>query len=122
VALAECAIGAHGCHVDLGGHADDLDAIGLLFSESQARVVVSCPPSLTRNVIRECEKRGLEAMRIGRTEIATFLIKRNGIPLVRTSTEGLERIWSSAFPKLLAGDSIDEILRGSGEEADLIAL
>jgi phosphoribosylformylglycinamidine synthase II len=121
VALAECAIGAYGCHVELGGHADDLDAVGLLFSESQARAVVSCSPSLTRNVLRECETRGLEARRIGRTETATFLIERAGVPLVRTSTEGLARIWESAFPKLLAGDSIEEILRGSGETADIIA-
>jgi phosphoribosylformylglycinamidine synthase II len=122
VGLAECAIGAHGCHVELAGHADEVDPVGLLFSESQARVLVTCPPSLTRNVLRECEKRGLEARRIGRTEIATFLVERNGIPLLRTTTEGLGRIWDSAFPKLLAGDSVEEILRGSGEAADLIAL
>ena len=120
VALAECAIGAHGCHVDLGGHADDVDAIGLLFGESQARVIVSCAPSLTGSVIHECKKHGLDARRIGRTETATFLIERNGVPLVRTSTPELGRIWDSAFPKLLAGDSIEEILRGSGETADIV--
>ena len=120
VALAECAIGAHGCHVDLGGHADDVDAIGLLFGESQARVIVSCAPTLTGSVIDECKKHGLEARRIGRTKTATFLVERNGVPLVRTSTPELGRIWDSAFPKLLAGDSIEEILRGSGETADIV--
>ncbi|MFZ2493422.1 MAG: phosphoribosylformylglycinamidine synthase subunit PurL, partial [Thermoanaerobaculia bacterium] len=37
VALAECSTGGIGCHVDLAGHADALDAVSLLFSESQAR-------------------------------------------------------------------------------------
>src|ERR1051326_1275951 len=31
LALAECAMGGIGCHVELGGHADDVDAFALLF-------------------------------------------------------------------------------------------
>ncbi|HYO74883.1 MAG TPA: phosphoribosylformylglycinamidine synthase subunit PurL, partial [Thermoanaerobaculia bacterium] len=37
VALAEMSMDGIGAHADLGGHADELDATGLLFSESQAR-------------------------------------------------------------------------------------
>ncbi|HKR63057.1 MAG TPA: phosphoribosylformylglycinamidine synthase subunit PurL, partial [Thermoanaerobaculia bacterium] len=41
IALAESSVDGIGCHVELAGHADDLDAIALLFSESQARAIVS---------------------------------------------------------------------------------
>ena len=40
-------------------------------------------------------------MRIGRTQTATFLIERNGVPLIRTTTMELARIWRSAFALLL---------------------
>ena len=44
-------------------------------------------------------------------------IERNGVPLVRTTTPELTRIGRSAFALLLGGDSIDEVIRGVGEEA-----
>ena len=56
-------------------------------------------------------------MRIGRTETATFLIERNGIPLIRTSVPELARIWRTSFALLLGGDSVEDVIRGVGEEA-----
>ena len=60
-------------------------------------------------------------MRIGRTEPAVFLIERDGVPLIRTTTQELIRIWRSAFALLLGGDTVDQVIRGVGEEAELIA-
>jgi phosphoribosylformylglycinamidine synthase len=115
VALTECAMDGIGCHVELAGHADAIDAIALLFGESQARALVTT--SQPDAVLRIAHQHDLAAMRIGRTEVATFLIERNGIPLIRTSTPELGRIWRTAFALLLGGDSIDDVIRGIGEEA-----
>jgi len=115
VALAESSIEGIGCRVDLTGHADDLDAIALLFGESQGRAIVS-----TSNVdalLRLAKKHAIPAMAIGRTEHALFLIERRGIPLIRATTPELARIWRSAFALLLGGDTIEDVIRGVGEEA-----
>jgi phosphoribosylformylglycinamidine synthase II len=117
VALAECAMNGIGCEVDLAGHADDLDAVALLFSESQARAVVSSATEHTAELLQRAQNAGVPALRIGRTITAAFLIERNGVPLVRTSAPELSRIWRSAFALLLGGDSIDQVLEGVGEEA-----
>jgi phosphoribosylformylglycinamidine synthase len=117
VALAEMATGEIGCHVDLAGHADGVDAIGLLFSESQGRAVVACTPEHRDEILRRAASHNLPAQRIGRTEFATFLIERNGVPLIRTSSLELRRIWHSAFALLLGGDTPHDVLRGVGEEA-----
>ena len=115
VALAEMSMGGIGAHVDLGGHADDLDAVALLFSESQARALVAT--SDAAGVLDAASKHGVAAKRIGHTAHGTFLIERNGVPLIRVAAQELARVWSSAFALLLGGDSIDEVLRGVGEEA-----
>jgi phosphoribosylformylglycinamidine synthase len=120
IALAECATSGTGCHVDLTGHADTLDALALLFSESQARAIVSCDPAHTPEALHRAEQRGVRAQRIGRTATATFLVERNGVPLLRTTTPELTRISRSAFALLLGGDTPDDVIRGVGEEADLI--
>jgi phosphoribosylformylglycinamidine synthase len=121
VALAECSMGGTGCHVDLADHNDNLDAVALLFSESQGRALVSSDPTHTQEIVRRAEQRGLWVQHIGRTEPAVFLVERNGIPLIRTTTPELARIWKSAFALLLGGDTIDDVVRGVGEEAELIA-
>ena len=114
MALAECAIEGTGCHVELAGHADDVDATALLFGESQARAIVTtAQPDAVLSIAKHY---GLTAMRIGRTEIAAFLIERNGVPLIRTSTPELTRIWRSSFALLLGGDGVDDVIRGVGEE------
>jgi phosphoribosylformylglycinamidine synthase len=112
VALAECAMGGIGCHVELAGHADDLDAFALLFSESQARAVVASSAEHTDAVLTRSGGR-----KIGRTVAGAFVIERNGVPLIRTSAEELGRVWRSSFALLLGGDTIDDVIRGVGEEA-----
>jgi phosphoribosylformylglycinamidine synthase II len=118
IALAECATDGIGCHVDLAGHADDADAVALLFSESQARAVVSTPRP--DDVLRIAREHGVPAQRIGRTVAAAFVIERRGVPLVRTNAVELGRIWRTAFGLLLGGDSAEEVIRGVGEEAEMI--
>jgi phosphoribosylformylglycinamidine synthase len=117
IALAEMSAGGIGCHVELGGHADDVDATALLFGESQARVVVACGVADSTAVLDAANKSGIAAQRIGHTAYGTFLIERNGIPLVRSNAQELTRIWRTAFALLLGGDTIDDVLRGAGEEA-----
>ena len=121
LALAECAMQGVGAHVDLHGHADDLDAVAILFSESQGRALVSCSAEATNDVLNRASASGVPALRIGRTEPAVFLIERKGVPLIRSTVPELARIWRSAFGLLLGGDTIDEVIRGVGEEAELIA-
>ncbi|HEX7828921.1 MAG TPA: phosphoribosylformylglycinamidine synthase subunit PurL, partial [Thermoanaerobaculia bacterium] len=115
VALAEMSMGGIGCHVELARHADDVDSIGLLFSESQGRVVVATSDALS--VLDAARKAGVRAQRIGHTSHGTFLIERNGVPLVRVAAQELARVYRSSFALLLGGDTIDEVLRGVGEEA-----
>jgi phosphoribosylformylglycinamidine synthase len=119
VALTECSASGIGCHIDLAGHAGEVDAIALLFGESQARAIVSTHQPDA--VIRIASQHGLAAMRIGKTEVAAFLIERNGVPLIRTSAPELTRIWRSSFALLLGGDNVEDVIRGVGEEAELIA-
>jgi phosphoribosylformylglycinamidine synthase subunit PurL len=114
-------MGGVGCHVDLRGHADDLDSIALLFSESQSRAIVACTAAQRDEVLRRAKDSGVRAMRIGRTAMGTFLIERNGVHLIRTNAPEVARVWRSAFALLLGGDSIDDVIHGRGEEAELIA-
>ena len=99
VALAESSMRGIGCHVDLSGH--DLDAVAVLFSESQARAIVATAQS--DEVLRRAEDRGVPAHRIGYTAAGVFLIERNGVPLVRTTAQNLHHIWSTAFTHHLSG-------------------
>ncbi|HEY8183854.1 MAG TPA: phosphoribosylformylglycinamidine synthase subunit PurL [Thermoanaerobaculia bacterium] len=115
IALAESSMEGIGCHVDLAGHANDIDAIALLFGESQGRAILST--NRVEELLTLAKKHGVPAMRIGRTDTAVFVIERNRVPLIRTTTPELSRIWRSAFALLLGGDSIDDVLRGVGEEA-----
>ena len=39
------------------------------------------------------------------------------MPLIRTSTAELARVWRTAFGLLLGGDTVDDVIRGVGEEA-----
>jgi phosphoribosylformylglycinamidine synthase len=117
VALADSSMEGIGCHVELAGHADALDPVGLLFSESQARAVVSAPKDATQRVLALAARSGVPAKRIGHTAHGSFLIERNGVPVVRTSAQELGRVWRSSFALLLGGDTIEGVLRGVGEEA-----
>jgi phosphoribosylformylglycinamidine (FGAM) synthase-like enzyme len=113
VALAEMAMDGIGCHVDLGDHGAGLDAAALLFSESQARAIVAVRNADRDRVLAAASSAGVAATRIGHTAFGTFLIERNGAPLVRTSAQALARVWRSGFAALLAGDDIEQVLRGA---------
>jgi phosphoribosylformylglycinamidine synthase subunit PurL len=117
VALAEMSMEGIGAHVDLGGIADDLDAAALLFSESQGRALVACQKTDTDAVLARATQNGVAVKRIGHTAHGTFLIERNGVPLVKVAAQELSRVWRSSFALLLGGDTIEEVLRGVGEEA-----
>ncbi len=115
VALAEMSMQGIGCHVELARHADDVDSISLLFSESQGRAVVATHDALT--VLDAARRAGVRAQRIGHTAHGTFLIERNGKPLVRIAAQELARVYRSSFALLLGGDTIEDVLRGVGDEA-----
>ena len=117
VALAESSMGGVGCHVDLSNYARDLDATALLFSESQARAIVTCTNEHHGAVLLRAREAGVPVRMIGKTEMATFLVQRDDAALIHTTTPELARVWRSAFALLLGGDTIDEVLRGVGEEA-----
>ena len=121
VALAESSMPGIGIEIELGGYADDLDAAALLFSESQARAIVSVQAASLDRVKEIAGRHGVPATHIGQTVTAAFVIARKGSPLIRTTAPELHRVWSEAFPKLLAGDSIEDVIEGKGETAELIA-
>jgi phosphoribosylformylglycinamidine synthase subunit PurL len=121
VALAESSMKGIGVEIELGGHADDLDAASLLFGESQARAIASVPPERLDRLRAIASSHGVPATHIGETVTAAFVIARKGTPLIRTTALELHRVWSEAFPKLLAGDSIEDVIEGKGETAELIA-
>jgi phosphoribosylformylglycinamidine synthase len=109
VALAEMSMGGVGCHVKLAG--GELDAVALLFSESQARALVATHQA--SEVLNRAKAHGVPAALIGRTENAVFIIE----PFIRTTAPELMRVWRSAFALLLGGDDVDRVIRGVGEEA-----
>jgi phosphoribosylformylglycinamidine synthase len=117
IALAECSMNGFGVELDLSNYASDLDPIALLFSESQARAIVACTNEHTDALLARAAAFGVPARQIGKTTNAAFLIERNGVPIIRTSTFELARIWRTAFALLLGGDTIDDVIRGVGEEA-----
>ena len=65
-ALAECALGdgttPHGVRVELD---DDLAPVAALFGEDQGRILITCDPSSTGEVLRVAERHDVPARRIG---------------------------------------------------------
>ena len=102
VALAEASMNGIGCEIQLGGHADSLDWMALLFGETQARAIVSCDSDKEGDVLSEAAKYSTPAMVIGKTS-PSFKISRNEVVLLESSPEELQRIWREAFPASLAG-------------------
>ncbi len=117
VALAEASMLGVGCRVELKGHADSLDAVEILFSESQARALVTTSEAHSARILELAARHGVPAQRIGTTATADFLIERGGTPLVRETVSALHRIWSEAFEALLAGASAEKIMAGSADQA-----
>jgi phosphoribosylformylglycinamidine synthase II len=104
VALAEMSVDGIGCHVELGGHADDLDAVALLFGESQARAVVATGNAA--RVLDAAKAAGVRAQRLGHTAHGVFLLERHGVPLVRIAAQELGRVWRTSFEKRLGGEDV----------------
>jgi phosphoribosylformylglycinamidine synthase len=100
IALAECSMEGVGCHVDVD--IAGLDAVALLFGESQGRAIVST--SQVEEVLSRAKRHGVPAARIGYTQHGMFLIERNGVPLVRATAPEVARVWRGAFEQLLAGE------------------
>ncbi len=121
IALAECSMGGMGCEVDLSGYADHLDSTALLFSETQARAIVTCETDRAEEVLGIAVEKKTAAVRVGETRPALFRISRNGKSLIDSTPDKLNHVWSSAFALLLAGDSIDDVLAGRGEVSEMIA-
>src|SRR5207244_10205710 len=99
VALAECSMEGVGCHLDLGRlkPAATLDAVALLFGESQARAIVST--SQVDEVLRRAKTHGVPAARIGHTQLGMFLIERDGVPLIRATAPERARVWPGALER-----------------------
>jgi phosphoribosylformylglycinamidine synthase II len=101
VTLAEMSMDGIGCHVDLG---DALDAVALLFSETQARAVVATANA--ERVLALASSANVPARRIGHTAYGTFLIERNGVPVVRIAAQEVARVWRTAFERHLGGEDV----------------
>ena len=101
-------------------HADDLDPISLLFSESQGRVILSVRGGDVHRVLDAAAGKGIPATRVGTTGGETLTVRRRDVELINTKTVDMQGIWRNAFAALLAGDSIDDILRGTRHEEDII--
>jgi phosphoribosylformylglycinamidine synthase len=102
VALAEMSVDGIGCHADLPG--GDLDAVALLFSETQARAVVAT--ANVERVLTLARERGVAAQRIGHTAHGVFLIERDGQPVVKVAPQELARVWRGAFERHLGGEDV----------------
>jgi len=121
LALAEMSMKGIGCAIDLTGHADALDAIALLFAESQGRALITCEGARTEEVLGLARRHQTAARAIGQTAEERFGIERGGARLVNTRVAELHRIWSEAFAKLISGDSIEDVIEGRGDVSELIA-
>ncbi|HEX6085139.1 MAG TPA: phosphoribosylformylglycinamidine synthase subunit PurL, partial [Thermoanaerobaculia bacterium] len=94
VALAEMSMPDIGCHVDLEVIPDNIDMLGALYSESQARAVMAT--SNAERLIELAQAGNLPIRRLGHTAHGVFLIENNGVPLVRIAPQELHRVWRGA--------------------------
>jgi len=106
VALAEVAIGRPyqeagiGLDIDLTTYAPALDALDLLFSESQARAVVTCAPERGPAVAALAQELGVPAYRAGTVgEPGGTLRLRLRDAEVRHSVGSLREVYFSSIPR-----------------------
>ena len=103
LALAECAIGdgehPMGVEVELS---DDMAPVPLLFGESQGRVVVSCDPDDSDDVMRLARRHGVPCRTIGEVGApgGRFRIKA-GASGVDVDLEALVERHASAIPRIM---------------------
>ncbi len=106
IALAECAIGAHGGPLGLEADLDHAPRVGepaaaaLWFGETQSRVVVSCAPGRVDQLMTLAGAHEVPAARIGRVAgpRGTYEVHGGG-HRVRVDVEELGRIYESALPR-----------------------
>ncbi len=110
-----------GAEIALDDHADDLDSLSILFSESQGRAIVCGAPENLDAIMAIAESHGVAARAIGTTVTGALVIQRRGADLIRTTVPEMKRIWNEAFAELLAGASPEDVIRGQAEAVDLIA-
>ncbi|HYG64503.1 MAG TPA: phosphoribosylformylglycinamidine synthase subunit PurL [Thermoanaerobaculia bacterium] len=95
IALAEACFG-HGLGATLEV---PLEGAGL-FSETQARAMVACPPASLDRLLAAAEEAGVPAQEIGEVG-GDELVVRAGGGLLRASVPHLHEVWSTALPKAL---------------------
>jgi phosphoribosylformylglycinamidine synthase II len=71
-----------------------------LFSETQARAIVACPPTSLDRVLKAAEEAGVPAREIGEVG-GGDLEMRTGGEILKAPVAGLHEIWSTALPKAL---------------------
>jgi len=99
VALAESCFGR-----GLGVRVEVPCSAAGLFSETQARALVACPPRHLDRVLRRAEHAGVPAREIGEVEGGELAIRFDGGDL-RLDVGELRHAWSTALPKRLEGQS-----------------
>jgi phosphoribosylformylglycinamidine synthase len=97
IALAEACFGRRRL---LGARVEVPLAGAALFSESQARAIVACPPTVTEALLREAEAAGVPARDIGEVG-GTDLEVRTGGETLKASVAALHEIWSTELPVAL---------------------
>lgn len=73
-----------------------------LFSESQARLIVSTDSARVDAVCARARSRGLESALIGEVTDSRVTVERNGARLIDTSIEKLYRPWRDAFEEMIS--------------------
>jgi len=106
VALAEVAMGGpyqergFGLEIDLTAHAPSLNAVDLLFSESQARAVVTCPRDQAPAVLALAQELGVPAFRAGTVSQPGGAVRirlRDGV--VEHPVGSLREVYFAAIPR-----------------------
>jgi phosphoribosylformylglycinamidine synthase len=96
VALAEsCFARGLGVAVEVPGY-----GAADLFSESQARALVACPPAQAERVLARAERAGVPARDVGEVGGGELMIGYHGGRL-RLAVADLHRAWSEALPRAL---------------------
>lgn len=99
VALAEsCISGGLGADVRLSSA---LRPDHLLFSESQSRILLSCPPEHAEKLIRHLEESQVPYQQAGTVTGTALQVQIQGKPVVDQSIERLTAVWKDAIPCLM---------------------
>jgi phosphoribosylformylglycinamidine synthase subunit PurL len=120
IAIAESCMDGTGAEIGLDT-LGELDAVSLLFGESQARAVVTCTSDAVETLLNMAEDLDVPAVRIGVTKPELLRIRRGGVDLLKVTVPEMRRIWSEAFADLLAGATPEDVIGGRVETVDVIA-